>query len=343
MARRDPLAKLKPATKTLDVDVQGATSIDAIGELAKLETLTLRGFAMNLEPLAKLGKLRHLVLYLDRGVKGLEHLASLTKLRTLTIEESALSDLSICKGMTELVELRVLGGPRAATGIEGACKLTKLALMRTQITSLAPLGRLAKLRELSLRFSRKLRSLKGIEKLNELRELDLFEVKNALSLKPIAKLTKLEGLDLGLTPVKDGDFSPLYKLKRLKGLEADLTSPAQLAGLQLHLPKTALHVDLDEDSDDYIEVGPVKIYEPAGDGPWTIFQDLVDDLEVADQDDVETLIGNAFKKAQPKLFKKVAFDSEGDAFVATSTSRAAIVALAKVIEREIDAVAEESE
>lgn len=40
--------------KKLEIDVQGASSIDQLGELETLETLTLRGYKMNLAPLANL-------------------------------------------------------------------------------------------------------------------------------------------------------------------------------------------------------------------------------------------------------------------------------------------------
>ncbi len=106
------------------------------------------------------------------------------------------------------------------------------------------------------------------------------------------------------------------------------------------LPKVRLFVDIDEDADDdAIQVGIVRVHEPKGREPWTIFQDLVDDLNVDDQNDVEERVADAFKKAQPKLFKKIELDSEGDAFVATSFDRPAIMALAKLITR----LAKESE
>ena len=329
------MKKLTRNATKLDIDVGGDPSIDAIGELTKLETLVLRGYKMNLAPLAKLGSLRHLTLYLDRGVKGLDVLAALTKLQSLTIEESSIATLDIVKNMRDLRELKILGGLTSAKGIEGAARLEKVALERTQITTLAPLKKLAKLRELSLRFSRKLTSLAGIEAIKSLRDLDLYEMRGPISLAPLAKLPKLEQLDFSLTKIKGG-LSPLYKLRGLKALEGD-ASPAELVALKKHLPKTKMFVEVDEDADDdAIEVGPVRVHEPKGGEPWTIFQDFVDDLNVSDQNDVEEKIAAAFKKAQPKLFKKVAFDSEGDAFVATSPDRAAIMALAKVIERLID-------
>jgi hypothetical protein len=49
--------------------------------------------------------------------------------------------------------------------------------------------------------------------------------------------------------------------------------------------------------------------------------DLVDHFEVDDQNDVEEMVSAAFKKAQPKFHKKFRFDSEGDAFCATSSDR----------------------
>ena len=322
--------RIKPGVKTLDLNVKAAKSIDELGALTKLDTLVLRGWAMNLAPLAKLTQLRHLTLHLHRGVKGLDHLAALTKLETLQIEESSIANLEIVSGMTALVELKIKGGLATAKGIGGARRLEKVELHRTQITSLAPLAPLTRLRELSLMFSRKLVDLRGIEKLPSLRELDLCDVRGPLrSLAPLAKLTRLEGLDLRFTRITGG-WSPLYKLKRLASLQGEATA-AQLAALHKHLPRTMLDVDVDEDGDDGIEVGPVLVY-PAKDGdPWTISQDLVDDLGVDDQNEVEELVAKAFKKAQPKLCKKVEMDSEGDAFVATSHDRKAIMALAKLI------------
>lgn len=330
------MKRLQRGAKKLEIDVKDAPSIEAIGELAKLETLTLRGYEMNLAPLANLRSLRHLALYIDRGVKGIEHLAQLTQLRTLTIEESSIGTLEILKGMSQLTDLKILGGLNSAKGIEGARRLERVALERTQITSLAPLKPLTKLRELSLRFSRKLTDLSGIEKLKSLRELELYEVRGPLrSLTPVAKLPKLQSLDFSLTPIKGG-LSPLFKMRSLRAIEGE-ASPAELAGLKKHLPRAKLYIEVDEDADDdAIEVGVVRVHEPKGDEPWTIFQDLVDDLNVDDQNDVEELIADAFKKAQPKLFKKITFDSEGDAFVATTSHRPAIMALAKLIDRLVE-------
>ncbi len=332
------MKKLRRSATKLEIDVKDAVSIEPIGELPKLETLVLRGYKMSLAPLAKLTSLRHLTLYLDRGVKGLEHLAELTQLHTLTIEESALGDLAILKGMSQLTALSIRGGLHSAKGIEGARKLERVALERTQITSLAPLKPLTKLRELSLRFSRKLDDLAGLEKLKSLRELDLFEMRQPLSLAPVAKLPKLEGLDFSLTKIKGG-LSPLFTIRSLRALQGE-ASPAEYASLKKHLPRAKLFIDIDEDADDdAIQVGIVRVHVPKGREPWTIFQDLVDDLNVDDQNDVEERVADAFKKAQPKLFKKIELDSEGDAFVATSFDRPAIMALAKLITR----LAKESE
>ena len=304
MTKTKNLARLKPGLKKLELDVGDLATIEGLARVDKLETLTLHGYAMNLAPLARLANLRHLELHLDRGVTGLESLGALVKLRTLVIEESSLVDLRICSGMSELVELRVKGGLKTAQGIGGARRLEKVELIRTQITSLAPLGTLSRLRELSLWFSRKLVDLRGIEKLKELRDLEMFEVRGPI--------------------------------RSLKALEAEV-SPAQLAALKRHLPRTKLFVDVEEDTDDCIEVGIVRVHRAtAGGEPWVISQDLIDDLGLDDQNDVEEAIAKAFAKAQPKLARKISYDSEGDAFVATSTDRAAMMALAKLIDQRVE-------
>lgn len=70
------------------------------------------------------------------------------------------------------------------------------------------------------------------------------------------------------------------------------------------------------------------MHRPTAQEPWTIFQDLVDDLGVEDQSDVEDILAEQLAK---EVRGKIHFDSEGSAFVATSTDEAAMRALAKLI------------
>ncbi len=329
-------------SKRLELEVGKLKSIESIGDLVHLEHLELRGWAMDLAPLSRLTRLRTLTLHLDRGIKRFDALSALVSLESLTIEESGIVDLDCCATMTKLTELTIVGGLKQIAGLRKLGKLAKVTLDRTGVTDLRPLaGSRRTLRELSLRFSRELTDLTPIAALTELRDLNLFECRKPLrSLTPLAKLTKLEQLELDMTEIKDGKVAPLYKLGKLRGLGIELTSPGQLVALREHLPKTMIEAEVSEPSGKCKKYGLVKVFEPTGDEPWTIYQDLVDELEVSDQEDVEDLVSRSFKKASPALARKVSYDSEGDAFGAFSDDKTAIVALAKQIQQLIRAAAD---
>ncbi|MCX5746074.1 MAG: hypothetical protein NT062_26655, partial [Proteobacteria bacterium] len=128
------------------------------------------------------------------------------------------------------------------------------------------------------------------------------------------------------------------KLRSLKSLAVEVYSPAQQLALAKALPRCAMDVELADDPASFLSFGDVKVGKPATRGaPWVIFQDLVDDLCLDDQNDVEEQLSDAFAAASPKLHAKITFDSEGSAFVASSKDKAAIVALARLIQQQIRA------
>ncbi|MCX5745593.1 MAG: hypothetical protein NT062_24210, partial [Proteobacteria bacterium] len=108
-----------PRLRRLDLDVGALASIDEVGALANLRELTLRGYKMDLAPLARLAQLRLLRLQLGQGVRGIASLAALTRLEVLSIGEAGLADLDFCAALTNLRDLRILGAGADVAGLAG--------------------------------------------------------------------------------------------------------------------------------------------------------------------------------------------------------------------------------
>ena len=227
--------------RVLSINVGGMASIAELGALRSLTSLDLTGYRIDLAPIANLSDLRELRIRGGRGVKGVRKLSALTSLRVLHLEELTLADLSIFAKMTELASLTTLGGVRDAKGLTGLPRLEQVALNRSTIIDLAPLATIPRLRELSLRFSRKLTDLSPLASLVKLRALDLYDASLPLeSLRPLSTLRELRTLNLSCTSVADRELSPLFGLP-LEQLDIDVVSPREEASLRAALPACTIH------------------------------------------------------------------------------------------------------
>jgi Leucine-rich repeat (LRR) protein len=211
-----------------------------------------------------LSRLNRLELFwlIDRAIKDLSPVNELTQLRSLRVDAPAktkicfqhFSALEECwldwyRGVEDIFKVPTLETLKLGSYPKNDCgefasltRLVKLALYRPKATTVAELGRLARLKALMIVDARRLDSIAGFEALANLEELqlhrcDLVEDLSPLrslkrlrtlilsdmprlgSIRPIAQLPRLEVLILGgKTNVLDGDLSPIPELPRLRAI-----------------------------------------------------------------------------------------------------------------------------
>jgi Leucine-rich repeat (LRR) protein len=178
------------------------------------------------------------------AVSDLAPLAALTALEELTLNQTAVSDLAPLAALTALRTLRL--NQTAVSDLAPLATLTaleNLSLNQTAVSDLAPLAALTALQVLWLNQTA-VSDLAPLATLTALQWLDLDETA-VRDLAPLAALTALQRLWLGQTAVSD--LAPLTALTALQVLTfgrtavSDLAPLAALTALQtLYLRKTAV-------------------------------------------------------------------------------------------------------
>jgi Leucine-rich repeat (LRR) protein len=219
------LAPLRQLTKLKRLDVLCPAAClanpDDLGALTNLEVLAMRGGStrlLDLHTLGKLTKLRELMA-VDWNLRGLDALAALPALVTLTLSGAKVDDLKPLGRLPRLTTLslaRVDAPPDDFTWLANLRQLEYLYLDGTAITNLAPLAAMPSLRELSFSSTgvTSVEPLKGLDRLGTLMLAD-----TAVSdLGPLAGLPTLHGLYINHTGVKN--LEPVAALPALTTLEA---------------------------------------------------------------------------------------------------------------------------
>jgi len=209
-----PLGRLT-ALKSLNLAgrIPKVTDLAPLGRLTNLEFLWL-GLSpvADLAPLAKLTKLRRLKLSNLKAVSDLTPLGNLTELAELRISAlRKVSDISPLGKLTKLESLELVGCKRVSDisslakltrlrSLELGCRasnlaalgaLTELTYLRVSsdaATDVTPLGKLTKLRRLSLNSCRKVADLSPLSHLGPLKSLDLRGCDSIRDLGPLRKL-----------------------------------------------------------------------------------------------------------------------------------------------------------
>ena len=172
-------------------------------------------------------------------------------------------------------------------GVDTPAKAKKLASVRDiylndtcDVTTLAPLAKLTKLREINCDAKR----VTDLSPLTALPGLEALRITSPIaSFAPLAKMTKLRSLELNDTPI--ADLTPIARLANLHRLElndtpvTDLTPLAKLAKLEhLELNGTAVE-DLTPiaglDGIEHLEIARTKVRDLAMLADWHELSDLV--------------------------------------------------------------------
>jgi beta-lactamase regulating signal transducer with metallopeptidase domain/Leucine-rich repeat (LRR) protein len=171
---------------------------------------------------------------------GLKHLASLTKLQSLSLQGKKITDAGVkhLKGLSQLKSLRLMGCRITDAGLanlEGFSQLESLDLggnFEVSDAGLIHLKSLPKLRRLDLWATRVTRS--KLVCLKELTQVEAFslEVSSDADLEHVKDLTKLEGLLLRGGQITDAGLECLDGLTGLQRLDFDSTFAVTDAGLK---------------------------------------------------------------------------------------------------------------
>ena len=196
----------------------------------------------------------------DIGITDWAKLSQLTGLKTLDLEHTNISDLSMLSALTELEELDITRCEQVTdlTPLTNLKKLRRLSLTATNVADLSPLTELPELKSLYIKYGNcDLSQLKGLdlEYLGLERATDylapIAEMKNLKSLyvytvggmdtSCVSELTSLEHLKL-YTEV--ADLTPLAGLTNLKTLDIQETTDdvSPLCGLN-NLEELAIRGD----------------------------------------------------------------------------------------------------
>ena len=194
-----------------------------LAKLTKLETIQLTGVTLkSLDWVKQLPDLRTLSLHQCKGFTDLTPLTGLPKLSNLNLYSNNVTD----KALPPIGTLK---------------NLESLRIGGNEITSLAPLSGLAKLRELDCIFNKSLTDISALAHCPELQKLVLWgtSVGDITALKNCAKLTELNLADCQ----KLTDLAPLAGLTALRNLRIDSTAVASLAPLKKLTALTALQLN----------------------------------------------------------------------------------------------------
>ncbi len=191
---------------------KGSTGIGEIKKLvlSKIKNLNLEGLehltglecldivqcdCINPTPLAKMPHLRELYLYLNGGM-DYQLLSQLHSLKSLTIADQFIKDLSFLEGLTQLEYLDICSNNIGDISVLRNLKSLKvLDISENPITDFSPL-----------------------EALHELEELQISDM-NLTEIRFIENLKKLKSLDVSGNPITD--YSPAQKLPHLTELIKD--------------------------------------------------------------------------------------------------------------------------
>ena len=257
-----------------------------IRDLSGLErAVSLKALDLGFNPLADLRPLAALraleSLNLDGAATDLQALASLPRLRRLSLRNNGLEDLWPLAGLTSLTELS-LGGNRIADlrPLAGLGRLAVLRLDRNRIADLWPLASLAGLEALDLAANRA-RNLQPLAGLARLRSLAL----GGNGLSELHALSGLKGLaDLGLAGNAVDDLRALSDLTGLRRLDLRGNAVGDLRPLR-GLPLLV-----------WVHVGGSGIEDLAP-------LDGLDGLAVTGRDDLEPPSGGSSRVQRPGSFE----------------------------------------
>lgn len=301
------------ALRSLAYDGLRVPSVAPLSRMNSLERLEItRACDIDLASLLTLPGLRHLAIFAESGVRGVQELGKLEGLEELWLHDLPTKHVAFAKSMPRLRVLSLESSKVAdLAGIEGLTALETLDLTRTQIDdeALARISGLSGLRELVMDEVWKITDLSPLKALDALEKIGLMNLKGPLeSLEPLFGLRRLKSVSLGATPLKStSDFQTLRRMHPRAELQrhGEAEEP-QEAALTVHPP---------------VEGSP----------HYWLAEDLAFRFGTGTNRDAEDLLKSHIRKQRPELLDPLEFDTEADAVVILSTDRGVLEQVASII------------
>jgi hypothetical protein len=329
------LAALPPTLEELWAEDLDLEALRRLPNLRLLQTTLPTGQAAQCRSIAALAALRCLRLQSWKPLSGLDALGGLERLEELEVQRFSRFNFKSFAGCRQLRSLS-LGTSVDLAGIEALPALESLALGGRRTMTLAPLKQLPRLQFLDLSPGRAPKDLEVIGQLTNLRSLAVLigSASSPYTLESAALfsgLERLEGLQC-LAFLEDRDLTPLAGLRNLKYLCFWGTFPVeQVRWLQQRLPDCELDLTTGPAQPPETKFGPL-IGIRDDEGRWTVFQDLRSILDHETNHDAEHAVMAHLASSNPRVLKRVTFDSEVDAFCVYADSGDDIQSVADAIE-----------
>jgi len=328
-----------PQMRKLAFDHWGSANVQALERMTGLEQLSGNLFREPLDAIGRMAKLTYLRL---RGpAKGWAKLAGCTLLEEAHLIDVDIANLRRWKSWQRLRVLTISGrGVKSLSSLERLENLEKLTLLNTRTNELTPLRELPRLTSLTLRMPAAGLDLESIALVPGLRSLEIDDASNSdadmfriPTLKPIEKAAALEEILLRCT-VEDGDLTPLARLPRLQKVKLASYIGADVEALRAARPFGEIdYTPLDPKWAKLKErVGRITIQRP-GEGleQWSVFESLAELLHVSTNYAAESLIKREVKKRSPDLAKRLLWDTEAGAVGISADAEADIRSVAEII------------
>ncbi len=302
-----------------------------------LQTTLPSGHAAQCRTIAGLTQLRWLRLQSWKPLSGVDALSRLEHLEELDVQRFTRFNFKAFARCSRLRTLS-LGTSVDLTGIEALPTLDRLSIGGRRAGTLAPLKLLPRLENLGLSPGHPPPDLEVIGELTNLRSLSLYigSAASPFTLQSVAlfsKLKRLEGLQC-LAFLEDRDLTPLAALENLKYLCLWGTFPeAKVRWLREQLPDCKIDLTTGTTPALALETkfGPLSAIQDE-DGRWTVFQDLRLILDHESNHEAEDAVRAQLARSNPRLLKRVTFDSEADAFCVYADCDADIQGVADAID-----------
>ena len=203
--------------KQLNVD--GITDLTGLEHAYNITQLSFRGrvnLKNNISILTELTQLTSLSLW-DSAISDISPLTELTQLTSLSLSCHAISDLSPLAKLTQLTSLS-LWDPlliKDISPLTELAQLTSLKIVRPAISDLSPLAKLTQLTSLEVIESSIISDISPLASLTKLKSLNIY--RNKISdVSPLSGLTNLTTLYISQNSISD--VSPLSGLRQLRVL-----------------------------------------------------------------------------------------------------------------------------
>lgn len=297
-----------------------ATNLSALEKMTGMRKLSANLFRDSLDGVAKMCELRFL--HVLGPAKGWAKLRECTQL-----EEAHLIDVQIANlrrwNTWKRLRLLVLSGRgvKSIDGLESCESLEQLTLLNMNMTALAPLRDLHRLRTLALIMVAKGADLRSVARIPNLRALTIEhavvgDVVHLPALKELAEAKRLEEIRIMHAAVDDGDLLPLAALPNLREVTLGSEIGGDVEALRAARPEVKMNFTPPNARFEALKekLGGVTIRRP-GEGlqQWSIFQSFAGAIGSQTNYSAESRIKAEIKKRDAGLAKRLDWDTEADA------------------------------